>query len=333
MVKPSPDLGAWVRVVKLYSARDLAQATTEARRRSSRQTAQRRDWAQPGAGIAWALSADPRDMTAAFAAFQNTAKARLRKSAPLGVHVVCAVDPEWTAHWGDPHGSRNAGNRALFDLAVGWVNGWAGSDLVDAPVWAARLDLDEVGAARVDVFVSPVFASRGWPVVSSQKALARLKAAHKLPTEYAALQASWAAQCQSHDWPAPPERATALQARVSPSGQRGVGFDRQALARAHRAALSGSVGADTYPMQVPPRSGPEMASEASDTGAGTKEGSKEATQSPAPRQGIRAALRDLDLEHSMPPAATRARYEVLQAFAQAADLLPEIDRCRRNPAA
>lgn len=332
MVRPPSDLGAWVRVVKLYSAKDLGQATSEARRRSSRQEAQRRDWARPGAGMAWALCADQRDMTAAFAAFQKTARARLRKSAPLGLHVVCAVDPEWIAQWGNPHDAGNAGNRALFDLAVSWVNGWARSDLVAAPVWAARLDLDEVGAARVDVFVSPVFASRAWPVVSSQKALARLKVAHKRPTEYAALQVSWAACCQSHDWPALPALASALQERVSPKWRGGAGFDSQTLPEALRAPQGGPDGRNAYDGMVSRNTGAGTASVAAGAGDGMQPDHKEAKQPPAPRLGIRAALRDLDLDQTMPAAETRARYELLQAFAQAADLLPEMARCRRNPA-
>lgn len=95
---------------------------------------------------------------------------------------------------GDLHDAANPHNQQLSDQAKAWAESWAG----EGAVFGARLDLDEKGGAVVDLMISPVRASRGKPVISTQKALTELKEAAGERNEYAALQTSWADWARDH---------------------------------------------------------------------------------------------------------------------------------------
>jgi hypothetical protein len=178
---------AAIRVNKITSIAQLRGATLHAERADETSQARLREGAEPGAGLAWSKAAQSdRDYLTAFKAHKAEMGAAERKGAPLCMQALCVVSPEWVKAAGDLHDPSNPRNRALFDQAKQWAESWAGK----GSVFGARLDLDEVGGAVVDLMISPVRDSRGKPVISTQKALVELKAATGERNEYSALQTS-----------------------------------------------------------------------------------------------------------------------------------------------
>jgi hypothetical protein len=186
---------AAIRVNKITSIAQLRGATLHAERADETSQARLREGAEPGAGLAWSKAPESdRDYLAAFKAHKAELGAGERKGAPLCMQALCVVSPEWVKAVGDLHDPDNPRNRALFDQAKAWAESWAGK----GAVFGARLDLDEAGGAVVDLMISPVRASRGKPVISTQKALVELKAATGERNEYSALQTSWADWSRQH---------------------------------------------------------------------------------------------------------------------------------------
>ena len=119
--------------------------------------------------------------------------------APLGLHLLLNVSPEWIEEAGDLHAEDNERNRRLYEEAQGFFSGIPG-------LVAARMDLDEVGGGVVDLFLAPVFSrtsrlrkdgSRGADIpeisVSKLDALWREQTGERLA--YSGLQTLWADHC------------------------------------------------------------------------------------------------------------------------------------------
>ena len=120
--------------------------------------------------------------------------ASLRKGAPIGLHLLVGVSPEWIEAEGGLHDPKNPRNKMLVRAATRWATEELGG------TFAARMDLNEDGGAVVDVFLSPTREGknkRKW--ISTNKSLKELQ--HKYPgerTSYGALQSSWTAFAAEH---------------------------------------------------------------------------------------------------------------------------------------
>ena len=179
---------AAIRVNKIKTIAQLRGASLHAERHDLTGQARVREDAKPGYGLAWSKAENDRDYLAAFKTHKVELGAGERKNAPLCMQALCVVSPEWVEKAGNLHGADNPHNRQLFDQAKAWSKSWAG----EGSVFGARLDLDEKGSAVVDLMIAPVRASRGKPVISTQKALTELKGRTGERNEYSALQTSWA---------------------------------------------------------------------------------------------------------------------------------------------
>lgn len=165
-----------------------------------------RPGAQKCAGLDWPPQLAPtennpgRGYVQAFRDLKKRTGAGERKNAPLGVHLLVGVSPEWIAAAGDLHNPANPRNRQLIEQAVTWANGWS-----NGGVFSARLDLDEAGGGVIDLFVAPIEeqrhkSGRSKPVISVNKALERLAIEHtgRRSQHYAALNTSWAEHAKTH---------------------------------------------------------------------------------------------------------------------------------------
>lgn len=183
---------AAIRVNKITTVAQLRGSSLHAQRHDITGKARVREDAEPGFGLAWSKAENARDYLAAFRAHKAELKAGERKGAPIALQALCVVSPEWVEKAGDLHDPDNPHNRQLFDQAKAWAESWAG----EGAVFGSRLDLDEKGGAVVDLMIAPVRASRGKPVISTNKAMAEVKALTGERNEYSALQTSWADWCR-----------------------------------------------------------------------------------------------------------------------------------------
>ena len=141
------------------------------------------------------------DYPRAFKAHLRRNKAGVAKNAHLGLHMIAGVSPEYfdddehAREPGDPNfkGSKHDPNapavRKLLKVATEWANAELGG------AWAARYDVDEDGAAIVDVMCSPIRANKssGKKWVSIRKAQNELKEKYPYAAKgYGAMQSSWA---------------------------------------------------------------------------------------------------------------------------------------------
>ena len=197
---------AYVRTKKITSAQYLSAQTKHGRRRDASSVPRMRMGATPGAGCDWPPQLKPtaedpgRNYLAAHRDFLKAKAASLRKSATRGLHHLVGVSRAWVAETGDVHDAGNPRNQQLLEAAVAWANEWSGGG-----VFAARLDLDENGAAVVDVFVAPIREQRhksgqAKPVVSVNKALEELSMRWngQKGRHYSALNSSWADYAKQH---------------------------------------------------------------------------------------------------------------------------------------
>jgi chromosome segregation ATPase len=92
----------------------------------------------------------PRDYVRAFQAVPQHFQVRYRTSAPLGVHILLYVTPDWIEETGDLHAKDNPRNQMLYQAAQEFVRDIPG-------LVAARMDLDEQGGGVVDIFLAPIF--------------------------------------------------------------------------------------------------------------------------------------------------------------------------------
>jgi hypothetical protein len=123
------------------------------------------------------------------------------KGAPLGFHMIVGVSPDWVRGKGDLHDPKNPANKELFSAAVDWANEAFG----DGAVYNARMDLDEVGGAVVDVFVAPTTLGGGKHnkklKISTHKAVRQLADKHQVKhgrLEFAAIQDDFGDYCKMY---------------------------------------------------------------------------------------------------------------------------------------
>lgn len=146
----------------------------------------------------------PLDLTKALAAFLEATGASLYGRAPIGLHLLVGVSPEWVKQTGGLHDPQNPRNKQLAEQAVAWAQTAFGGGEPCVVAW--RLDLDERGGAVVDVVVAPTRMARlnRWPkekrivsVAGALEALHGLYPKEEEKTSFSALQTSWAAHAAS----------------------------------------------------------------------------------------------------------------------------------------
>jgi hypothetical protein len=123
------------------------------------------------------------------------------KGAPLGFHMIVGLSPDWVKAKGDLHDPKNTANKELFAAAIDWANEAFG----DGAVYNARMDLDEVGGAVVDVFVTPTTLGGGKHnkklKISTHKAVRRLADKHQVKhgrLEFSAIQDDFGDYCKTY---------------------------------------------------------------------------------------------------------------------------------------
>jgi len=191
---------AYVRTKPITSAQYLSAQTKHGQRRDASSVPRMREGATPGDGCDWPpqlrpTAEDPgRNYLAAHRDFVKAKGASLRKNAARGLHHLVGVSRSWIAETGEVHDPENPRNQELLTAAIDWANDWSGGG-----VFAARLDLDENGAAVVDLFVAPIReqhhkSGRSKAVVSVNKALEELSMRWngQKGRHYSALNSSWA---------------------------------------------------------------------------------------------------------------------------------------------
>jgi hypothetical protein len=171
-----------------------------------------RPGAVPGAGRRGVIAGEPEDfdLMACLKAHKLMTGARERASAPMMLHVLLWVSPQWVKDAGDLHDPENPRNKQLSIEAMEFVGKRLGG------VIASRLDLDEAGGAVVDVFCAPVRQRQGRlkkdgthgpgvMEISVNKALTEMRDAHRDPEDHwetEALQTTWAKWAQERLDPA-----------------------------------------------------------------------------------------------------------------------------------
>jgi len=187
---------ASVRVQKIKTMAQLVGANNHALRQDETSLSRMRDGAVPGECLAASIAkdSDQRNVVDAFKAFKAETGAKERAGAPIALHLMCVVSPEWIRETGDLHDRNNPRNVQLMQSATDWVETWAGK----GSAINVRLDLDEAGGGVVDVFVTPTRESRGKPVISTSKAVKEVQAKHGDKYEYSSLQTDWAAYAKEH---------------------------------------------------------------------------------------------------------------------------------------
>lgn len=187
------EMFAAVRVQKIKGIRSLHSIEAHGKREDEA-SKKRVDSALTGKNLAWScVENDPLGVTAAFKKRKADAGATEYKGAPIGLHAICVVSPEWIAGAGDIHDPKNPRNKALFDAARAWGNETFGP----GSVVAARMDMDEKGGGVVDLVVVPIstFKQRGKEKtqISVNKAYERAFGGGRV---YSQMQDSWAAHAQ-----------------------------------------------------------------------------------------------------------------------------------------
>lgn len=149
--------------------------------------------------IAWSKAGAGRelDLRAAWEKHRKQESAITWGKAPIGLHLIAHVSPQWVNKWEneDAYDPENPRLKAFAKQARAWADNAIGG------VFATRLDLDERSVCQIDIFAAPVFPPTGKRknrVILTNKALDRLYKHHNDPTQYGAVQSSWAAWCQEH---------------------------------------------------------------------------------------------------------------------------------------
>lgn len=208
-LKPRADgrILSGVRIKKLMDRRAIGVARNHALRGQGRKFVLR-PRAVAGESLRWCYdgSEPDFDLWSAFKAHQKASGGRDRKGAPLMLHMLFIVSPEWIQATGDLHDRNNPRNQQLFTQAMACAREEIGG------LVAARLDLDEIGCGVVDIFCSPVFNRKGklkkdgtrgesTLEISIHKAMQSVFLRHKTDldeTETGTLQNCWASWAQSH---------------------------------------------------------------------------------------------------------------------------------------
>lgn len=152
-----------VRTEKIGGYRKLQ--TIEAHgRREDEESRTRADPARFDDNIAESSVDDPLAVVEAFKQRKAETGAREYKGAPVGVHVLCTVSPEWIKEAGGLHDPQNPRNLAFYDASKKWAEDRFGK----GSVIASRMDMDERGGGAVDLVVVPVHEVKQRGKVKSQ---------------------------------------------------------------------------------------------------------------------------------------------------------------------
>lgn len=147
--------------------------------------------------LAWSSSpaGDPLDVIGAFKHRKAETNAKEYAKAPIALHMLLTVSPEWIQASGDMHDPKNPNNRKLFDQAKAWAEEKFGP----GSVVAARMDMDEAGGGVVDIFVVPVHQVNQRGKTKNQISVNKAyEAAFGGGRVYGKMQDSWASHCQQH---------------------------------------------------------------------------------------------------------------------------------------
>jgi hypothetical protein len=201
---------ASARIAKFTKLSHIQKMSLHSLRRDSAARQRLRAGATLGAGLHFSTLVDDgaspddfsamRDLERAFKAHKRRHGIGETVNGGLGFHAMINVSVAWVREAGDVHDPRNPRNIALLREATRWVTSWAGQN----SVYAARLDLDETGAAVVDVFaMAPRVDGRSGKLkIATSKALTELRLKHNERMSYVAMQTDWAEWCQLHLDPA-----------------------------------------------------------------------------------------------------------------------------------
>jgi chromosome segregation ATPase len=207
-VRPRQDgrVFAAVRALKLRTRAQVNNARDHAIRRDGRKFVLR-PRAIAGESLRWCINGGEAnfDLWGCFQDHKKTTGARERRGSAIMLHMLFIISPEWVCRAGGLHDRENPRNIKLFEQAIACARKEIGG------VVAARLDLDEMGGAVVDVFCSPVSTrsrtkkngTQGDVVaeISPAKALKAVHARHRTELdkrETGSLQNMWAGWAQTH---------------------------------------------------------------------------------------------------------------------------------------
>jgi len=166
-------------------------------RRQDKSCEARCDFERSPDNLAWSSSpaGDPLDVIGAFKQRKADTNAKEYAKAPIALHMLLTVSPEWIQASGDMHDPRNPKNQMLFDQA----RKWAEEKFGPGSVIASRMDLDEKGGGVVDVFVVPIHEVRQRGKTKNQISVNKAyEAAFGGGRVYGKMQDSWASHCQQH---------------------------------------------------------------------------------------------------------------------------------------
>lgn len=208
MSTPAKPMYAFGRCYKLKTIADLDDAQRHADRDPSARFEVRPGTSPDKDQIRWTRGAGDGvfDLVAGWRKAKGPA--RERGNAPICMHLILGVSPEWVQLAGGLHDQANPCNLSLLKAAHDFVEAQIGR------VAATRLDLDEMGGGVVDVFCVPVYGRQRRlkkdgtrspdtvAEISMNKAFDRLRDATGESRDYAALQTAWARHAQSHLDPA-----------------------------------------------------------------------------------------------------------------------------------
>jgi hypothetical protein len=207
-VRPRQDgrVFAAVRAMKLRTRAQVNNARDHAIRLKGRKYLLR-PRAVAGESLRWCNNGGEADFDL-WGCFQHQKKStggRERHGSAIMLHMLFIVSPEWVTKAGDLHDKTNPRNVALFEEAIACAEKEIGG------VVAARIDLDELGGAVIDVFCTPVFkrsrtkknGTQGNIVaeISVAKALKAMHLRHRTELdnrETGSLQNMWAGWAQTH---------------------------------------------------------------------------------------------------------------------------------------
>lgn len=166
-------------------------------RRQDKSCQGRCDFSRSQDNLAWSCSAsgDPLDVVGAFKHRKAETNAKEYGKAPVALHMLLTVSPEWVQDAGDMHDPKNPNNRKLFAEAQKWAEEKFGP----GSVIASRMDMDEAGGGVVDIFVVPVHQVKQRKTTKNQISINKAyEKAFGGGRVFGPMQDSWASHCQEH---------------------------------------------------------------------------------------------------------------------------------------
>jgi len=165
-------------------------------RRQDKSCQGRCDFSRSPDNLAWScsLSGDPLDVVGAFKQRKTATDAKEYGKAPVALHMLLTVSPEWIQDAGDMHDPKNPNNRKLFDQAKAWAEEKFG----EGSVIASRMDMDEAGGGVVDIFVVPVHQVKQRKTTKNQISINKAyEKAFGGGRVFGPMQDSWAEWCRT----------------------------------------------------------------------------------------------------------------------------------------